>query len=158
MLHYLMLIQSSLQCLVLVLMTALLSLISKGPRICSLDISNCALTPFSAHMLSVVITESYLTEVYYSDNEISRDGATDIARAVSKSKVLRELVLQNTYLSDISIKLITKAAMTCSSLLKLDLSRNTIGPAGGTWVTSALTDFYIDTITFTAVAVDKSNV
>ena len=130
---------------------------SKGPRVCSLDISNCALTSFSAHMLSVVIAESHLTEVYYSDNEISRAGANDIAAAMSKSQSLRELVLQNTDLSDFSIKLLVRAAQSCGTLLKLDLSRNTIGPAGANWITSMLNDFYIDTITFTAAAIDKKS-
>merc|ERR1711998_794396 len=75
-------------------------LMSRGSNISTLSLSNCALTSFGAHMLSIILTETNVTEVHYSDNDISQQGAYELAQALTNNKILRELILQNTNLSD----------------------------------------------------------
>ena len=129
--------------------------ISRGLSVSTLCLSNCALTSFGAQMLSIILEETNITEVHYSDNDISYEGAVAIANALTNSRVLRELILQNASLSDNSIKLIAKAATQCPSLVKLDLSRNTIGPVGANWITPSIKEFYVDRLTVTSAGIDK---
>jgi hypothetical protein len=128
---------------------------SRGCSLSHLNISNCGLSPFSVQMLVVFISSSYVSEVVYSDNEISREYSTILSHTISNSLYLRTLVLQNTYLSDQSIKEITQGAAKSSSLLCLDLSRNTIGPAGANWIANSTKELYIDNINVTTATVDK---
>jgi hypothetical protein len=107
-------------------------------------------------MLAVFITSSYISEVLFSDNEVSFESAVVLSSAIYHSLYLRSLVLQNTYLADHSIKELTQAAAKSKSLLFLDLSRNSIGPAGANWIANSTKELYIDSITVTAANVDKN--
>ena len=132
------------------------SVASRGNSLTYLNVSNSGLSTFSAKMLAVFITSSYISEVLFSDNEVSFESAVVLSNAIYHSLYLRSLVLQNTYLADHSIKELTQAAAKSKSLLFLDLSRNSIGPAGANWIANSTKELYIDSITVTAANVDKN--
>ena len=79
-----------------------------------------------------------LKNLYLSNNNISDDGATALARALHHNSTLNTLDLSNNNISDVGATALAQALHHNSTLKKLSLSNNNISDVGATALAQAL--------------------